>query len=110
MGTSQRAERFAMRVPLRYRRTDDMSWWEGCIENISRTGVLFRGEQVFGLDTQVEMRFVLPVEVPGEAAAEVVCHGAIVRTVSSTARETLPGLAASIFDYRIVPGQEAPAA
>jgi hypothetical protein len=56
------------------------------------------------------MRFVLPVEVPGEAAAEVVCHGAVVRTVSATLTETLPNLAAAIFDYRFVRGQEAPAA
>jgi hypothetical protein len=110
MVTSERAERFAMRVAMRYRRAGDESWREGCIENISRTGVLFRGERVFGLNTHVEMRFVLPVEVPGEAAAEVVCHGAIVRTVPSTARETLPTLAAAIFDYRFVRGQEKPAA
>lgn len=54
----------------------------------------------------VEMKFVLPVEISHEAAAQVICSGTIVRTVLPAGADTLPGLAAAIADYVFLRGQQ----
>jgi PilZ domain-containing protein len=98
-----RSPRFAIQVPLRYRREGEISWHEGKIENISRSGVLFRCQYLVEPKTAVEMSFVLPVEIgSGESGAEVICHGYIVRTIKSPAPGELPLLAAAILDYRFL--------
>src|SRR6266699_2737402 len=43
---ARRAERFPTRLPIHYRRRDKPDWYEAKTENISRTGVLFRGEHL----------------------------------------------------------------
>lgn len=85
-------------MPLRYRLTGAILWHEGRIENISRSGVLFRAEQPLAPNAAVEMSFVLPVERSSEPGAEVICHGHIVRTLLAQATEG-PAMAATISDY-----------
>src|SRR5581483_1087399 len=41
-----RAQRFNLHLPLRYRKLGEQSWRKGTTENISRSGLLFRGEEV----------------------------------------------------------------
>lgn len=96
-------------MPTRYRVKDEREWRQGRIENISRSGMLFRGEQLLEPDTPVELCFVLPVAVLGEAAAaQVICRGQIVRTVPPSGAESLPALAATILDYQLVRGHRVP--
>ena len=85
-------------MPLRYRLMGEILWHDGRIENISRSGVLFRAEHPLVPNTAVEMSFVWPVESSSEPSAEVTCHGHIVRTVLAKATES-PALAATISDY-----------
>ncbi len=94
-----RARRFAIEVPMRYRVREGRDWYDGQIQNISRSGVLFRGEQLLGLGTQIEMSFTPSVAISGELAAEVICHGHIVRTVALSGPESCPILAATISEY-----------
>ena len=98
----KRAPRFAIRTSLSYRETGQTSWRQGRIENISRSGLLFRGEHALEPKTAVEMRFVLPVEVLGESAAEVVCEGTVVRAAPASATDTLHTVAATIREYCFV--------
>jgi hypothetical protein len=105
-----RAPRFAISMPIRYRRAKDEDWLMGQVENISRTGVLFRVRDVFEVDTPLEMRFVLPVEVGGEPGAEVVCEGQSVRSVLPSGSEPRPALAAVILSYKFLRRQEMPGA
>ena len=101
-----RARRFAISMPISYRRTKDESWLVGQVENISRTGVLFRVRDVFEVNTPLEMSFVLPVEIAAEVPGSVLCQGSIVRIVLPTAADESPALAARISEYRFVRGQE----
>jgi hypothetical protein len=101
-GMADRAPRFTIHVPIRYRVKDGKEWSQGQTKNISRSGILFCGDLALDKDTQVELGFVLPVEVSGEAAAEVVCRACICRTAPATDSETRPSVAAVILDYRIV--------
>ena len=100
-GMADRAPRFTIRAPLRYRVKGGKDWSKGQTKNISRSGILFCGELALEITTQVELVFVLPIEVSGGAPAEVVCRGCICRTAPPADSETLPIVAAMILDYRL---------
>ncbi len=95
-----RAQRFNLHLPLRYRKLGEQSWRKGTTENISRSGLLFRGEEVLQPTVQLEINLVLPPEIAGLAPTEVVCRGEVVRTVQSGDEALSPALAAKILQYR----------
>jgi len=101
-----RAQRFTLQMPVRYRRPGEHSWHVGTTENISRSGVLFRADDVLEPYTQLEINVVLPVEIAGLAAAEVVCRGEVVRSVQPPAPEGGPALAARILQYHFQHGAQ----
>lgn len=107
---SPRAQRFAIQMPVRYRPVENINWLEGKVENISRSGMLFRAEQLVEVNTPVEMCFELPMEAGGETGAQVICRGKIVRTILPAASDAPPALAAKILDYHFVRGQSLPEA
>jgi len=101
-GSLRRAPRFAIHARVLYRETGQTNWCEGKIENISRSGLLFRADHYLAPKTSIEIRFVLPVEISSEAAAEVICRGAIVRAVPPANGQPSYVLAATIADYCFV--------
>lgn len=76
-----RARRFVMQVPLRYRVTGEKSWRRGETDNISSSGVLFRGDHLVTLNALVEMSLAMP-GLSSDGVVEMVCRGVIVRVVS----------------------------
>ena len=99
-----RAQRFNLQLPLRYRLGGDNAWRGGTTENISRSGMLFRAEEVIPTNVQLEINLVLPAEIAGLAAAEVVCRGEVVRTIDSQSGQVTPTLAAKILQYHFQHG------
>ena len=98
-----RAQRFTNPLPLRYRPAGHKGWKQGTVENISRSGVLFRAQQPVALDTAVDIALVLE-GAPGNEPPEVVCWGVIVRAAPGD--ESSPLLAAKIVHYDFVrPGE-----
>ena len=97
-----RAQRFPLHLSLRYRPVGDAVWHDGRTENISRSGVLFRAEDLLGVATPIEMTFALP---GAQVGPNILCQGRIVRTVPSLERKAGPVLAATIEDYHFVRGQ-----
>jgi hypothetical protein len=104
-----RARRFPTQLPLHYRGGGEIGWYKATTENISRTGVLFKGEQLLRANTPVEMRFEMVCLPPLEPAcvAEVLWRGNIVRTTLPTLKATSPALAATISQYLLLPGKKA---
>jgi PilZ domain len=100
--SKQRARRFLIQTRLRYRVKRERTWREGKTENMSRSGLLFRGEFVIKPTTQIEISMVLPSGILGDGAAEVVCRGTVVRTVPPASAGSMPGLATTISHYRLV--------
>jgi hypothetical protein len=100
--SKQRARRFLIQTRLRYRVKRERTWREGKTENMSRSGLLFRGEFVVKPTTQIEISMVLPSGILGDGAAEVVCRGTVVRTVPPASAGSMPGLATTISHYRLV--------
>jgi len=103
---SNRAERFPIRIPVRYREPRGLVWFEGKTENISRSGVLFRTESVLSPKTTVEMRLALPVVIKDEAPCEILCKGVVVRVEQSSIRGAPPALAVAIQHYRLSRGRQ----
>jgi PAS domain S-box-containing protein len=101
---STRAQRFQLHLPLRYRRLGEKTWHEGTTENISRSGMLFQADEVLQLSSQLEINLVLPAEIAGLSATEVVCRGEVVRAVEGRGTSVNPALAARILQYHFQHG------
>jgi len=99
-----RAQRFQLQLPLRYRRVGEKIWHEGTTENISRSGMLFKADEALQPNSQLEINLVLPAEIAGLSATEVVCRGEVVRTVAPNSGALSPALAARILQYHFQHG------
>jgi hypothetical protein len=98
-----RAPRFPLHLVLRYRRIGDDVWREAQTENISRSGVFFRTDDPIEVNTPVELAMVLATGEVRHRAAEVLCRGRVVRTVSALENAEAPGSAVVIEDYAFLP-------
>ena len=105
-----RAQRFQLHLPLKYRRLGEKNWHDGKTENISRSGMLFQGEEVLQPSVMLEINLVLPAEIAGLSATEVVCRGEVVRTVQPNGGTVSPALAARILQYHFQHGAHLPQA
>ena len=102
--SSFRAQRFNLQLPLKYRLIGERGWRRGTTENISRSGLLFQAEEAIPATVQLEINLVLPTEIAGLAATEVVCRGEVVRMVEGNGPSTNPTLAARILQYHFQHG------
>ena len=102
MSSNNRARRFGIQMRLRYRLNGGTKWWNGTTENISRSGVLFRGEEFAEPKTPLELTFALPKEILGGRPAEVTCKGTVIWSERPREQGKLPFLATTISQYRIV--------
>jgi hypothetical protein len=97
-----RARRLKLRTPLRYRAKGQTFWREGAIENLSQSGVLFRGDEPLPQNTLVEMIFEMPEEISGQKNSSVLCQGRITRVRLGSNAEDNAGLAATVLDYKFL--------
>ena len=102
LNLKNRAQRFGIQIRMRYRLSGGSKWWEGTTQNISRSGVLFRGEEFAEPNTPVELSFALPKEIFGARPAEVVCKGTVIWSERPKVGGSLPALASTISHYRFV--------
>ncbi len=102
-----RAPRFPTQLSMYYHNSGEISWYKAKTENISRSGVLFRGEQLLKVNTPIEMRFEMVSLPPLDPASvtDVLWRGNVVRTTSPTLKQANPALAASISQYHLLPGK-----
>lgn len=101
-----RAQRFNLHLPLKYRIVGESVWRNGTTENISRSGMLFRAEELIQPNAKLEINLVLPAEIAGVTTAEVICHGEVVRTVELEQPILGPALAARILRYQFPHGSQ----
>jgi len=93
-----RAQRFPLKLSIRYRRVGEAGWLDGKTENISDSGVLFRVEQPFDVDTPIEIRITLPARTPSEVVGQARIVRAEIRPAGPPA-----ALAAEFSQQRLVP-------
>jgi hypothetical protein len=99
-----RAQRFQLHLPLRYRRLGEKNWHDGQTQNISRSGMLFQADEPLQPAVQLEINLVLPAEIAGLSATEVVCRGEVVRAIKPNGGAVTPALAARILQYHFQHG------
>jgi hypothetical protein len=75
-----RARRYEINAAMQYRAWGEKQWREGVVENISISGALIRTTYFLELETAIEMKFPLPVQLRSESSAEVFCRGSVVRS------------------------------
>jgi hypothetical protein len=111
-----RARRLKLDMALRYRVNSTSTWYEGTIENLSQTGLLFSGPQPLPVNALIEMVFEMPEEISGQKNRNVVCQGRVIRSREAQAPTQAPTkekqdpdaeaetrlLAASIVDYKFI--------
>jgi hypothetical protein len=111
-----RARRLKLDSPVRYRVNHTSTWFEGCIDNLSQTGLLFRGPQVLPLNALIELVFEMPEEISGQKNRNVLCQGRVIRCKEAQHGKHKPAtqpadatfdkghslLAASIVDYKFI--------
>jgi len=97
-----RARRLKLDLPVRYRVKNLSNWYEGRIQNISQSGVLFHGLHQLPTNALVEMVFEMPEEISGQKNSAVLCQGRLIRSKEAHETKTGFGLAASILDYRFL--------
>ena len=98
----ERAPRYDIQMGMRYRTSGQTEWHNAQLENISRSGVLFRVGESLKVSALVEMRFMLPPGMAGKESAEVMCQCWVVRSSPPSADEKLHRMAAKILEYRFV--------
>jgi hypothetical protein len=109
-----RARRVKFGIPLRYRVNKTSAWFEGAVENISQSGVLFQGQEQLPLNALLEMVFEMPEEISGQKNSNVMCQGRVMRSDAVADPNAHPApasigaaaapviLAASIIDYKFI--------
>lgn len=98
-----RARRLKLDIVLRYRVNKTSTWYEGIIENISQSGVLFNGPQALPNNALIEMVFEMPEEISGQKNSNVVCQGRVMRAKDADPEDQAENtLAASIVDYKFI--------
>jgi hypothetical protein len=110
-----RARRLKLDVALRYRVNSTSTWYEGTIENLSQSGLLFQGPQRLPANALIEMVFEMPEEISGQKNRNVLCQGRVIRcedpqdqkTASrdpedQVTEDSVSVLAASIVDYKFI--------
>jgi hypothetical protein len=97
-----RARRLKLESPLRYRAKFGSAWYEGAIENLSQSGVLFHGTQHLPAKTLVEMIFEMPEEISGQKNSSVLCQGRITRAEDQSNGEESYTMAATVLDYKFL--------
>jgi hypothetical protein len=99
----ERETRYLIRGTLIYKPEGGMDWQKGLTENLSATGVLFRGESPLPLNTPLEMS-ITPPKAPGQRAPEgIYCWGTVVRASMDSGTSTKPMLGVKIEKYRTSP-------
>ena len=96
----ERAQRYAIALPMRYRLVGEEAWAAGTTVDISRSGVLFEGERSVDHEAAVELVLTMPVDLAN--GARVVARGVVVRAAAQGVAEARPTFAATIAVYRFV--------
>lgn len=105
-----RARRLKLDLALRYRVNNTSTWYEGVLENLSQTGLLFHGPHPLPVNALIEMVFEMPEEISGQRNRNVLCQGRVIRSRDVEGREKPEQdaaseanlLAASIVDYKFI--------
>jgi len=94
-----RAERYAIPIAILYRSPGENDWCPGLTENISQSGVLFRGERRLEPNAPLEMMLDLPPVIAPPVAGTALRRGRVVRAEPSSSVGR-PAVACAFVDFQ----------
>ncbi|MFZ0745158.1 MAG: PilZ domain-containing protein [Terracidiphilus sp.] len=97
-----RPQRFPIRAIMDYRIIGENRWYAGIVENMSSTGVLFRGERVVQVDSSIEVTVNVSRSLAEGHGSKMVSRGKVVRVSSDEADPESTVTAASLSQLRIL--------
>jgi hypothetical protein len=97
-----RAQRFPIRAVMHYRIIGENRWYVGSVENMSSTGVLFRGEQVVHVNSSIEVAVNMSRNVADERGSKLVSLGNVVRVSPADSGLGSAVMAAALSRLRIL--------
>ena len=103
-----RAQRFDLRLPMRFRAPGDSKWRGGLTCNVSRSGLLFLAQQAPEVGTPLELSFALRPDNSQQLLSEVWAKGRVVRTMMPVLPGSLRAIGAEFLEYRFQPRQKGP--
>jgi hypothetical protein len=94
-----RSRRIHLEQPLLYRQSDTTEWFPGTLKDISESGISFVGDQPLCAGIELQMIFVMPQEITGQANSKVLCRGDIMRSARSKPEQYLNAVAMSGYSF-----------
>lgn len=88
--------RFALKLPVEFRRIGSDRWLMGYTEDMSSAHVLFRAGEWIQPSSRIEMVFRMPAADP----CDLICNGVVLRVDLPEQSGLLPTIAATIEDYK----------
>jgi len=98
----ERAVRFQLNLPLRYRRPGETRWRQARSKNVSRSGVLFWTDTPLSPGVDLEICLALTTAKRAAPRAEVLCSAQVVRCEDAPPHGP-PMVAATFREYRFMP-------
>ncbi len=86
-----------------YRRQGGLVWYDGELENVSVSGIMFRGEKPLIAGDVAQISFWLPTSPGAEKPTQVFCWARVVRVRLPRLTESQHTLAVKIVRYRTDP-------
>lgn len=97
-----RAQRFTIRAVMQYRLIGEDRWYAGTVENMSSTGVLFRGELPLQIDSPIEIAVDVSTNLHERLSSKMVSRGRVVRLSSNESEPGTTMMAAKFSRLRIL--------
>lgn len=97
-----RPQRFPIRAIMNYRIVGENRWYLGTVENMSSTGVLFRGERVVQVDSLIEISVNVSRSLADGHSSEMVSRGKVVRVSRDETDPENTEMAAALSNLRIL--------
>lgn len=94
-----RERRISWQAEIQYRLFHADEWLEGLVENISRSGVMFRSDIKFERGASISMVMEMPEQITGSNESRVFCTGEVARCLSAPHGYLV---AVKIRDYRFL--------
>jgi hypothetical protein len=100
-----RARRYPVTFAIEYRRGRFHDWQIGVTRNVSASGVLFteaNADRSLAPEEAIDMRLIIPSDMPGRPATRVLCTGRVARIVPPGGSDQPRTVAATIGRYRLL--------
>ena len=96
-----RERRIKCESVMTFRARGTAAWQDGVLENVSRSGILFRTEKTATRGQRIELTLEMPQEIIGRAGSRVLALGRVTRVIAGTDGGPIK-IATSIESYRLL--------